>query len=78
MCYDAVDAGEAPACVAACPSRALNFGELDELRAKYGDVAAVEPLPQADLTEPALVLTPHRNAVAVGSNAGKLANPEEV
>lgn len=78
MCVDSIDAGEPPACVGACPSRALDFGELDELRAKYGDVAALEPLPPAELTEPALVLTPHRNAVAVGSNAGKLANPEEI
>ena len=75
-CYDAVDAGEQPACVMACPSRALGFGELEELRATYGNVAAVAPLPSADITQPSLVIKPHRNAAPVG--AGPVANPEEV
>jgi len=75
-CYDAVDAGLSPACVAACPSRALEFGELEELRAKYGTLAEVAPLPEASLTRPSLVITPHRNAAPVG--AGPVANPEEV
>jgi anaerobic dimethyl sulfoxide reductase subunit B (iron-sulfur subunit) len=78
MCYDAVDAGGKPACVAACPSRALDFGELEELRAKYGDVAEIAPLPSAEYTQPALVITPHKHAAPVGSAAGELANPEEV
>lgn len=78
MCYDAVDAGEQPTCVGACPSRALHFGDLEELRAKFGNVAEVEPLPEASITQPSLVLTPHRNSAALGSNAGRLANPEEI
>ncbi|WP_315969744.1 DMSO/selenate family reductase complex B subunit [Cellulomonas timonensis] len=41
LCIDRVNAGEQPACVAACPSRALEFGEIEELRAKYGDTAAI-------------------------------------
>ena len=76
LCYDAVDVGELPTCVASCPSRALDFGELSELRAKYGDVSEVAPLPPASLTSPALVITPHRNAAPVG--AGPVANPEEI
>lgn len=78
MCFDSVDAGEPPACVAACPSRALDFGDLDELRAKYGDIDEIAPLPQADITEPALVITPHKKSVPVESEDGELANPEEV
>jgi anaerobic dimethyl sulfoxide reductase subunit B (iron-sulfur subunit) len=78
MCYDAVDAGELPTCVAACPSRALMYGELDELRAANGDVAAIAPLPPADITNPSLVIRPHRDAAPVGSKSGVLANPEEV
>ena len=46
--------GEKPACVDACVMRALGFGELSELRAKYGNVNAIEPLPEAKLTVPAL------------------------
>lgn len=76
MCYDAVDAGEQPACVEACPSRALEFGEREELEAKYGNVHEVSPLPTAKITDPSLVITPHRHSAPVG--AGILANPEEI
>lgn len=78
MCYDAVDAGEKPACVMACPSRALKFGDLEQLRAEHGAVAAVAPLPPSDITNPSLVIKPHRDAAPVGSTSGVLANPEEV
>jgi anaerobic dimethyl sulfoxide reductase subunit B (iron-sulfur subunit) len=30
-------AGGTPACVAGCPNRALDFGEVEDLKAKYGD-----------------------------------------
>jgi anaerobic dimethyl sulfoxide reductase subunit B len=78
MCFDAIDAGEPPACVAACPSRALDFGELDELKTRYAGVDEVAPLPQASITKPALVITPHKKSAPVGSRNGELANPEEV
>lgn len=78
FCYDAIDMGEKPTCVTACPHRALDFGELDELRAQYGDLDEVAPLPPAEITEPALVITPHRNSRAVDSTSGHLANPKEV
>lgn len=78
LCYDAVDAGEQPACVASCPSRALKFGDLEALRAEHGMVAAVAPLPPDDITHPSLVIKPHRDAAPVGSTRGVLANPEEV
>ncbi len=78
FCADLLDTGQNPACVMACPSRAIEFGELKDLQAKYGTANEVEPLPEASLTEPALVLTPHRNAVRSGSGSGTLGNPEEV
>ena len=34
MCFDRVDRGALPACVEACPTEALKFGELDELLAE--------------------------------------------
>ena len=37
-------AGGQPACVAACPNRCLDFGDMDELKAKYGS-ALVSELP---------------------------------
>jgi anaerobic dimethyl sulfoxide reductase subunit B (iron-sulfur subunit) len=78
FCSDAIDRDEPPACVAACPSRALFFGELSELREKYGTVSNLAPLPDADVTKPALVIKPGRAAHLAGSGAGKLANPEEI
>ena len=76
FCVDVVDQGEAPYCVAACPMRALDFGELDELRAKYGDTSAIEPLPSPDLTKPAFVLKPHRDAQPVGAGTGRIYDEE--
>jgi anaerobic dimethyl sulfoxide reductase subunit B (iron-sulfur subunit) len=78
FCYDYLDQGKPPACVGACPSRALMYGDLEELRAQYGDNAAVEPLPVAELTRPALVITPHKDAEASGQGTGSLSNPAEI
>ncbi len=78
FCSDYIDAGQPPACVAACPSRALNFGELSELRTKYGSENEIAPLPPASLTEPSLVLTPSPKAEQTKTGTGQLANPEEV
>lgn len=32
MCYDLIKKGQEPACVAACPQKAISFGEKEELR----------------------------------------------
>ena len=79
FCADLLDKGQKPACVDACVMRALDFGELDELRAKYGDVDAIEPLPMANITEPSLVITPHRDAQVSGTGTGRIISmPEEM
>lgn len=79
LCMDLVDQGLNPSCVDACPMRAIEFGELADLQAKYGTVNAVAPLPDAKITQPSVVITPHRHAQPVGSHAGKITNlPEEL
>lgn len=78
LCYDYREQGQDPACVAACPSRALGWGPIDELRAEFGDVADIEPLPDPSLTRPHLVITPHRHAQPTGSGTGAIANPQEI
>ncbi|MBE3117566.1 MAG: dimethylsulfoxide reductase subunit B [Candidatus Atribacteria bacterium] len=79
MCKDYVAEGKRPACVDSCVTRCMDFGELEELRAKYGDIDAIEPLPSGKYTKPSLVLTPHRDAQPAGSGTGKIANmPEEL
>ena len=72
LCQDLLAQGQNPACVDACPQRALDFGDIAELRAKYGNVDAIEPLPVASLTQPHLVITPHRNAQPTGKGTGKI------
>lgn len=59
FCKDQLERGEDPYCVRVCALRALKYGDIDELRAEYGegDVEAV-PLP-ANTTNPSLVLIPH-------------------
>ena len=79
FCYDLQDQGLNPACVDACVMRCLDYGELDELRAKYGNFNELEPLPTADITSPALVITPHKHAQRSGEGTGKILNlPEEL
>ncbi len=78
LCTDFRGEGLDPACVAACPSRALDWGPIDELREKYGDVAAIAPLPDPSVTQPNLVITPHRSAEPVGAATGAINNPREV
>ena len=77
MCKDEVGGGNTPLCVSGCRDRALDFGTLEEMRAKYGDGdVEVEPMP-ANHTNPSLVLVPHRNAQKTGTGTGHIVNMEE-
>lgn len=72
MCEDLMANGEPPACVTSCPMRALEVGELSDLQAKYGTANAIEPLPLGNVTNPSLVLTPHKHAVKSGVGSGRV------
>jgi anaerobic dimethyl sulfoxide reductase subunit B (iron-sulfur subunit) len=72
FCVDQLDSGGKPFCVESCVMRALDFGELDELKAKYGEFSAVEPLPVTDITKPSFVMTPHRHAQVSGVGTGRI------
>lgn len=74
FCFDLLDQGLNPACVDACVMRCLDFGDLDELRKKYGDLDAIEPLPTGEITRPALVITPHKHAQKSGEGTGAILN----
>ena len=58
------EAGHEPVCVEACPMRAIEFGEMDDLRAAHPD--AVSELP---CTEPAATTTPN---ILIGASRGAL------
>jgi len=49
MCYDRLGDGLEPACAKACPTNSIQFGELDELRARAG--ARVEQLHEAGVSD---------------------------
>jgi anaerobic dimethyl sulfoxide reductase subunit B (iron-sulfur subunit) len=79
FCDDLLAQQQNPACVDACVMRCLNYGELSDLRAKYGNLDEIEPLPEARFTSPALVVTPHKNSQLSGKGTGKILNlPEEL
>lgn len=62
FCRDLIDKGETPMCVASCQMRAIDFGEISELRDKYGDNADIAPLPSSSLTSPSIVINASRFA----------------
>ena len=78
QCGDRVAEGKQPICVEACPVRALDFGEIEDLRAKYGDVAEIAPLPEASLTKPNLVITAPAQAKPANDTTGTVENEVEL
>ncbi len=77
FCKDIVDAGGNPACVDACPMRAMDWGDVEELKAKYGDaVFPVEPLAGPEDFGPNALYTKHVKAVE--GAAGAILNEEEI
>lgn len=55
MCVDRLVKGDQPQCALACPMRALDFGPLDELIEKYGNVRFLEEMPDTGDLGPAMV-----------------------
>jgi anaerobic dimethyl sulfoxide reductase subunit B (iron-sulfur subunit) len=77
-CYSRTEAGKKPICVEACPLRALEFDDIRTLRAKYGSVDAIAPMPDSSYTMPNIVIKPSPAARESGDTTGFIANPKEV
>ena len=69
-CIDRISVGAQPTCVDACPQRAIEFGDVTELRKKHGSLAAVAPLADASTTLPSLVIKPARTSRPSGDTQG--------
>jgi anaerobic dimethyl sulfoxide reductase subunit B len=53
LCEAELREGRSPVCVAACPTRAIRVGPLDELKAEAGATMQIRGVPSWDLTRPA-------------------------
>jgi anaerobic dimethyl sulfoxide reductase subunit B (iron-sulfur subunit) len=63
FCRELLPTGEDPMCVAACSVRAIEYGDLENLRIKHPNaVQRVEPLPDPSQTGPSLLVEPHRKS----------------
>lgn len=70
-----------PLCVQACSQRALDFGRVSDLQAKYGGLVGAShcaPLPSPSQTKPNLLIRLSPNHQPVGSSAGKVINIREL
>jgi DMSO reductase anchor subunit len=85
FCFDNIEAGLPPACVAACPMRVLDFVTVDEGNHHPSSVIGLWsipasehpfPLPNFSNTEPHIAIVPHM-AMDRGGEA-RIANREEV
>ncbi|MCF8233777.1 MAG: dimethylsulfoxide reductase subunit B [Bacteroidales bacterium] len=77
FCRDYVDEGKVPSCVAACPMRVLEFGELEKLKEKHG-YRSVFPMPVNSTAHPALVVKPHHSIGKIANFNPEIINQEEV
>lgn len=65
LCVGEIEAGRQPACVAACPVRAIEVAPLEVITARPGATIAMRDLPCPDLTKPACRYVIRREAADV-------------
>jgi anaerobic dimethyl sulfoxide reductase subunit B (iron-sulfur subunit) len=78
FCVDRIEVGLSPACVAACPMRALDFGDFNALVREHGGFSQVFPLPINDPTGSSQVISPHPESVQTTNRSAKINNWEEI
>ncbi len=83
FCAEDLDRGDPPACVAACPMRALDWSteaaaERNTDAEAKGGPGVPYPLPAPGLTRPSLIVVPHRDNHRAGPGTAQIGNTEEV
>lgn len=65
-CKDLRDQGENPACVDACPMRALHWGDIEKMKEEFqvtDGVCDLPVLPSSSITTPSLLINPRTAAL---------------
>ena len=80
FCVEEIDAGRPPSCVAACPMRALDYGDKQALIDKYNlqGGGMIYPLPEDSYTKPSLLVRVHRDVSRANDEPAQINNREEV
>ncbi len=71
-CVARTSQGLAPVCVEACPERAIEFGDIEELRAAHGALDGIAPMADPSKTKPSIVIKAPKSAKPVGYAEGKV------
>ena len=58
FCLDRWQEGKIPSCVEACPTRALDAGDMAQLKAKYGEKREAEAFKYSDRVKPSVIFKP--------------------
>ena len=58
LCVERWPEGKQPICVASCPTRALDAGPIDEMRAKYGEVKEATGFTYNEQFRPSVIFKP--------------------
>ena len=77
LCFDYLEEGQPPSCVASCPMRVLDFGEKEELKQKYEKEEHIFPMPDSKICKPAFLIKGHKDAKQENYEL-KITNREEV
>ena len=78
FCADYVDEGKNPTCVDSCPMRTFDFGDYDDLKEEHGEEAHIYPLPKPLVTEPSILIKPHKSAKRAANENPEVSNIEEI
>ncbi len=78
FCSDYLEEGKDPACVAACPMRVLLYGDKEIVENKFEGHSSLFPLPSSNFTNPAIVISPHKDSFIPESHLPNVNNEEEV
>lgn len=70
FCRDLLLKGQEPACVSACPMRAIHYGSFDVMVQQFGLSRNIAPLPDPSITLPHYLFKPSHNARPASTHAG--------